>query len=83
MDNVFLSPDSFIFTSGVLDFFKEQNLPPYVCSREVTKAYGLQRDKSLNGGEDKDFFSLQFFGKKLYVVKNEAGNLTIMFPEEY
>lgn len=45
--------------------------------------YEKQPDKDTRGGNDKDFFTMEWRSTKFFVARNEKGGLTIMLPEEY
>jgi hypothetical protein len=49
----------------------------------VLEAYKKQPDVCLDGGNDKEFFSMVFKKVKLFVAANEINGLTVMLPEEY
>ena len=69
-----------VLTQGVsFDFEKE--LAELLA--EVSSEYDNQPDVRTNGDNDKNFFSMIYKGKKLFVARNELNGLTIMFPSEY
>lgn len=53
----------------------------------LTTAVGIEYDKQpdvrVNGDNDKNFFSMEYKGKKIFVARNEVDGLTVMFPDEY
>lgn len=54
----------------------------------IWEEYQKQPDEDLKGGNDKRFFTIELEDKgiykyKLWVVANEVGGVTVMFPEEY
>lgn len=67
------------FTDGV----KEDYLFEKTLSEAVIRELEKQPDKSCDGGNDKDFFTLIWRGTKFFVVRNETNGLTVMLPEEY
>jgi hypothetical protein len=50
---------------------------------EIIRLFNTMPDETIDGGNDKHFFSTTFFGVKLFVAENEVNGLTVMLPEEY
>jgi hypothetical protein len=50
---------------------------------EIIRLFNTMPDETIDGGNDKHFFSMVFFGVKLFVAENEVNGLTVMLPSEY
>lgn len=71
----------------------QERIVEHNCFDEVMDAVAKRRSEvpkvETGGGEDQDFFVVMIPSKpgrqerKLYVVRNETGGHTIMFPEDY
>ena len=69
-----------VLTQGV-SFEFEKELTELLA--KVASEYDNQPDVRTNGDNDKNFFSMFYKDKKLFVARNELNGLTIMFPDEY
>ena len=49
----------------------------------MIREFRKQPKVCLDGGDDREFFSFECLGTKLFAVANEVGGLTLMLPEEY
>lgn len=71
-----------IFTKGVMnnEKLKDRISDLWV---NVLENYRNQPSISVDGGNDRDFFSFIFIGVRMFACKNELDGLTIMLPDEY
>lgn len=76
-------PTKLVVTIGVNEMLKDLGKQPFLLEAKVLEFYAIQPDQNIDGGNDKFFFSMKFFGVKLFAAENEIGGLTIMLPEEY
>jgi len=73
-----------MFLTRALDYYmKENELNPVELMQEFYAELKEQPDVCTNGGNDKEFFSFKFAGKKIWAVRNEVDSHTLMFPEDY
>lgn len=73
-----------LMTPGVLQLKKKNEVSfEKELIAEIQKNYDIQPDIDLKGGNDKDFFSMNWRHTKFFVCANERGGLTIMLPTEY
>jgi len=81
-------PTKLVMTRGVAalqdkDGLEGDYLFPIALSKAVKEQYDKEPDICTDGGNDKEFFTLQFRGVKLFAAVNELNGLTVMLPEEY
>jgi hypothetical protein len=50
---------------------------------EIIRVFNTLPEETADGGNDRHFFSMTFFGVKLFVAENEINGLTVMLPSEY
>lgn len=72
-----------VITKSVLEFLKDQKMPPGLFRTYIIHLWSRMPDKHTDGGNDKDFFSFEILGKKFFACRNEFNSLTVMFSEEY
>ena len=77
------NPDNQTYTIGVASFLREIGKSTSELFDKVHEFYKIQPDECFDGGNDKFFFSMKFYGQKFFVATNELNGLTIMLPEEY
>lgn len=72
-----------VYTSGVMHWLKEQGREEKELWQEVILTSRMHPAVVTDGGNDKYFFSMTFYGQKFFAAANEVGGLTVMLPEEY
>ena len=77
-----INPYKQFVTPGIKEKFEESNHMGDLWVA-VIQEFRKQPDVCTDGGNDKEFFSFEFFGVKLFVAVNEVNGLTVMLPEEY
>lgn len=75
-----INPFKQTITAGVKVEFGNRLSDLWVAVLEQFKQMPYE---NVDGGNDKHFFSIMFYGKKLFVAENEINGLTVMLPEEY
>ncbi len=74
-----INPINQCYTQGVMADISNK----YQLFLKVVEQFKKEPDVCLDGGTDKEFFTVTFENKKLFIAVNEVYGLTVMLPEEY
>jgi hypothetical protein len=74
-----INPLNQCLTQGVVATIQDK----YNLFLKVIEQFKKESDICLDGGTDKEFFTLTYENTKLFIAVNEISGLTVMLPEEY
>ena len=84
------NPGRLVITRGVLNLCglgyadkSEDFMFQPALRHAVYEEYKRLPDVCVDGGNDREFFNVQFREWNLFVARNETGGLTVMLPTEY
>ena len=73
-----------MLTQGVIALQGEDDIGfAFALKRAINTRFMEVPDFTMGGGDDKEFFTVDFRNTKLFVAMNEVHGLTVMLPEEY